>query len=219
MAIQHFPKQAYCIAGQHDLPQHNMSLIEKSGLFTLVKAGVVTLLDECHWGQEPNKGSYYFEKYDCHLLVWHHMTYLSSPFPGAEGGMAEGILRKHNKFPIILCGDNHCSFTIEYQGRRLVNSGNLTRQTADQADYKPRVALWYAGDNSIEWVYLPIQEGVISRKHLDIKAQRDERIQAFVSKLNGDYEVGLSFEQNLEEFFSKNNVKEAVKQIIYQSIE
>ena len=219
MAMQHFPEQAFCIAGQHDLPQHAMSLIEKSGLFTLAKAGYVTLLDECNWGQEPKEGSYYFENYDCHLLVWHNLTYLSKPFPGASGGMAEGILRKYDKFPIILCGDNHQSFTVEYQGRRLVNPGNITRQTADQADFQPRVALWYAADNSIEWVNLPIQEGVISRSHIDKKDERDARIDAFVSKLNGEYVAELSFEDNLKQFFAVNNVRDQIKEIIYKSLD
>lgn len=222
MTIQYLPEQFCTCFGQHDLPAHNLQLVDKCGINVLEVAGKLKVLGT-HWGQDPPKDTNiniaYFRDTLKRVLVWHHLTYINKPFPEAEGGMAEGILRKYPQYSLIVTGDNHCSFTIEYQGRRLVNPGNLTRQTADQIDYKPRVALWYAEDNSIEWVYLPIQEGVISREHLDIKAQRDERIQAFVSKLNGDYEVGLSFEQNLEEFFKKNNVKEVVKEIIYQSIE
>ena len=219
MAMEHFPKQAFCIAGQHDLPQHAMNLINKSGLFTLAQAGYVTILDECHWGQEPKEGSYYFKNYDCHLLVWHHLTYLSKPFPDAVGGMAESILRKWNKFSIILTGDNHQSFTIEYQGRRLVNPGSMTRQTADQIDFKPSVYLWFAEDNTVKRILLPIVEGVISREHIDIKEQRDARIDAFVSKLNGEYVAEMSFEDNLESFFKVNSIREPVKEIIYKSLE
>jgi hypothetical protein len=219
MAMDHFPKQAYCVAGQHDLPQHAMNLINKSGLYTLAKAGYVTLLDECNWGQEPDKGSYYFEKHDCRLLVWHHLTYITPPYPGATGGNAESILRRYPEYSMILSGDNHTSFTVEYQGRRLVNPGNLTRQTADQIDYQPRVALWYSEDNSIEWVNLPIQEGAVSREHLVKKAERDGRIDAFVSKLNGEWKAEMSFEENLEVFMEVNKTDEEVKQIIYKSIE
>jgi len=219
MTMQHFPEQVFCVAGQHDLPQHNLGLIEKSGLFTLVKAGYVTLLEECNWGQEPKNGSYYFEEYDCHLLVWHHLTYMSKPFPGASGGMAEGVLRKYNKFPIILCGDNHQSFSVEYKGRLLVNPGNITRQTADQADFQPRVALWYAETNTIEWVNLPKQEGVISREHIEIKQERDKRIDTFIDQLNGDWSAGTSFEDNIEQFKNSNDIQPDVMDIVYKAME
>ena len=219
MTMNHFPKQAFCIAGQHDLPQHNLQLINKSGLYTLAKAGYVTILNECHWEQDPIEGSYYFEEYDCHLLVWHKLVYQQKPFPGAEGGMAAGLLRKWKQFPTILCGDNHCSFSEEYQGRLLVNPGSLTRQTADQIDFKPAVYLWFAEDNTVQRIYLPIVEGVISREHLDIKEQRNERIDAFVSKLNDEYQAEMSFEENLESFFNINNVREPIKGIIYKSLE
>lgn len=221
MAIEHFPKEVYVIAGQHDLPQHNMGLINKSGLYTLIKAKCVTLLNGVHWGQEVPTEPFYelpaFENRE--FLIWHHLTYLTKPFPGAEGGMAEGILRKYPMYSTIITGDCHQSFTIEYQGRRLVNPGNLTRQTADQADFQPRVALWFSEDNSIEWVNLPIQKDAVSREHLEIKEQRDARIDAFVSSLNGDYKTEMSFEQNLDQFFKVNQVRNSVKQIIYQSLE
>jgi DNA repair exonuclease SbcCD nuclease subunit len=216
MAIQHLPNKFWTIFGQHDLPQHNLELVEKCGVQTLHLAQSLTLLPGCHWGQEPEG---YLPWYDKKLLIWHYLTYIKKPFPGATGGMAEGVLRKYSQFDLIVTGDNHASFTIEYQGRRLVNPGSLTRQTADQIDFQPRVALWYAEDNSIQWVNLPIKQDVISRGHIEVKEQRDKRIEAFISRLDSDWQVELSFEENLNRFFEANNIKESVKQIIYKSIE
>jgi len=133
--------------------------------------------------------------------------------------MAEGILRKYPQYDLIITGDCHQSFTVEHEGRRLVNPGNLTRQVADQIDFKPRVALWYAEDNSIEWVYLPIQENVISREHITKVEERDNRIDAFISRLNDDYKTTLSFEDNLQEFIKVNDIRDSVKQIIYKAID
>jgi hypothetical protein len=133
--------------------------------------------------------------------------------------MAEGILRKYPKYDLIVTGDNHTSFTVAYKGRRLVNPGNLTRQAADQIDYKPRVALWYAEDNVIEWVPLPMQKGVISRDHITKVEERDKRIHAFITQLSEDWDVELSFEKNLERFQQANDVEEDVMQIIYESLE
>ena len=218
--IEHLPKNFYSVTGNHDLPQHSMELLNKSSINTLQVAGAIKILDGCHFGQTPEKGFTSIVIKGRKILVWHILTYQGTkPFPGAEGGMAEGILRKYPQYDLIVTGDNHCSFTVEYQGRRLINPGNLTRQTADQADFQPRVALWYSEDNSIEWVNLPIQKDVISRDHLQVKEQRDARIDAFVSSLNGDYKTEMSFEQNLDSFLKVNPVRESVKSIIYKAIE
>jgi predicted phosphodiesterase len=220
-ALWFLPEQFYTIYGQHDLPQHSLELKSKSGLHTLEVAGKIKVLSECHFGQEPNKGSLFFpnRETDRTVLVWHHLTYINPPYPGATGGNAIATLRKYSQFDLIVTGDNHQSFYTTYEGRILVNPGNLTRQVADQADFQPRVALWYADTNTIEWVNIPIQEGVITREHIEVKQQRDSRIDAFISKLDGDWVAGMSFEENLEAFFSKNQTRESVKQIIYTAIE
>jgi predicted phosphodiesterase len=221
MAIQHLPETFYTVYGQHDLPQHNTELMTKSGLQTLNWAGVVNVLLQGHYGQPVREeDAFILPQYkDKKILVWHHMTYINPPFPGATGGNAISILKKYNQFDLIVTGDNHQSFYTEYEGRLLVNPGNLTRQTADQADFQPRVALWYAETNTIEWVNIPIQKDVISREHIAHKEERDERIDAFISKLDTDFKAELSFEDNLEAFFQQNNIRDSVKEIIYKSLD
>lgn len=218
--MEWIPDKTYAIFGQHDLPQHSLDLARKSGLWTLMEGGKIKILGGWHYGQDPNKGEGGMLGPGGKIIcVWHHLTYISKPFPGAEGGMAEGILRKYPQFDLIVTGDNHCSFTVEYKGRRLVNPGNITRQVADQIDFQPRVALWYAEDNSIQWVNLPKQEGVISREHIDRVQERNDRIDAFVSRLGGDWQATMSFEDNLDTFFAQTQVRDSVKQIIYNAID
>ena len=222
MTMEYMPKRLHVIYGQHDLPSHSWELREKSGIYALEKAGKLIVFNGCHYGQEPDYPSYQYTDSDymknTDILVWHHLTYITEPYPGATGGNAYDILKKY-PYDLIVCGDNHCSFTIEKDGRRLVNTGNLTRQTAAQIDFKPCVWLWYAESNTVQQVFLPIEEGVVSREHLQVKEERNERIDAFISKLSGDYKTELSFEANLEHFFQTNEIKESVKQIIYKSIE
>jgi len=213
--IKHLPKKFYTVLGNHDLPQHSMGLVEKCGVQTLHLAQSLTILPSTHYGQEP-KG--YLPVKGKKVLVWHHMTYIQKPYPEATGGMAEGLLMKYPQYDLILCGDNHQSFSVQHEGRLLVNPGNLTRQVADQIDFQPRVALWYAEDNSIQWVNLPIQEGVISREHIEKVQERDERIQAFVSSLDGDWKATMSFEQNLENFIASNEVDKEIENIIFKAI-
>lgn len=226
-ALFFLPNNFWSIYGQHDLPQHSLELQEKSGTHTLFKAGKIHILPRVHFGQKPEDFHYindvgvegWVGVKDKRILVWHHMTYINPPYPGATGGNAISILRKYPQYDLICCGDNHQSFYTEYEGRLLVNPGNLTRQTADQIDFQPRVALWYADTNSIEWVNIPIQKDAITREHIEVKEQRDARIDAFISKLDGDWVAGMSFEENLEAFFAKNETRDSVKQIIYKAIE
>jgi DNA repair exonuclease SbcCD nuclease subunit len=219
--MKHLPDRFYTVLGNHDLPQHSLELIDKCGVNVLRESGKLTLLDTCHFGQEPTTNSFYingkYKTYD--ILVWHHLTYLTPPYPGATGGNAETILNKYNNFDLIVTGDCHQNFTIEKNGRRLINPGNLTRQTADQIDYKPSVYLWYAEDNSVKQVFLPIEEGVVSREHLVKQEERDNRIDAFVEKLNSEYTTSVSFEENLSQFLKVNNIDKTVEEIIYKCIE
>jgi DNA repair exonuclease SbcCD nuclease subunit len=220
MTISMIPDRFYTIYGQHDLPQHSLELQDKSGINVLRQAEKLTVLSGCHWGQAPNTNfSTNFEFGEGgKILVWHHLTYQTKPFPGAEGGMAAGILRKYPQFDLIVTGDNHQSFTEEYQGRLLVNPGNLTRQVADQIAFRPRVYLWYADTNTVEPIYIPIQEGAISREHLEVKEKRDARIDAFVSGLNKDWTAELSFEHNLEKFKQTNIIRRSVLDLVYKAI-
>lgn len=219
--IKHLPNQFCTVYGQHDLPQHNLQLVDKCGINVLEQAGKLKVLKGVHYGQEPQPESYnisYFKDTLKRILVWHHLTYLTKPFPGATTGMAMGILRKYPQYNIIVTGDNHQSFHLEYKGRYLFNPGSLTRQDADQADYHPCIYAWYE-DNSISRIPLPHKPNVISREHINIKEQRDARIDAFVSRLNNDWQASMSFEENLEEFKNTNNIDNDVIQIIYKSIE
>jgi DNA repair exonuclease SbcCD nuclease subunit len=217
--ILHLPDQLYCIYGQHDLPAHSLQLVDKCGINVLQAAKKLTVLPECHWNQFPKEGSLYLPNYDCHILVWHVMNYQGKlPWPGCPSPLSGAILRKY-KFPLIVTGDNHKSFSESFEGRWLVNPGSLMRMDADQIDHKPCVYLWFAEDNSIEQVFIPIEQGVISREHLEREAERDGRIDAFVSRLDDDWEAALSFEQNVETFKQTNQVRTSVMNIVYKSME
>ena len=214
MAMRHLPDNFYTIYGNHDLPQHNLELADKCGINVLQEAGKLTVLNGIHWGQTPPENS------SAKMIMWHVMTYQGKkPWPGCTDPMAASLLRKYPQHDLILTGHNHKTFVEEHEGRVLVNPGGITRQSADQIDFKPRVFLWYAETNTVEPVYLPYTEGAISREHIDVIEQRDARIDAFISKLNSEWDVSLSFEDNIEAFCQANNVREPIKEIIYKALE
>lgn len=227
-AIEHIPYGLWSIYGNHDLPQHNMDLSIKSGLHTLNKAQILrtfSFVDEAvkdwkiygvHWNEIPVNNPKMGERT---VLVWHVMNYQKKPWPGCTDPMAAKLLRKYPQYDLIVTGHNHQAFVEEHEGRLLVNPGSLTRQEADQIDFRPRVYLWWAGENRVEPVYLPINEGVITREHIEKIERRDERIEAFISKLDGKWKTAMSFEENLERFIKANNIRQPVMDIIYKAIE
>lgn len=216
MAMRYLPERFHTIYGNHDLPQHNLELADKCGINVLKEAGKLIILPTCHWNQTPNG----FSSTSYNILVWHVMTYQGKkPWPGITDPMAAGLLRKYKSYDLILTGHNHKTFIEEYDGRLLVNPGSITRQSSDQIDHKPAVFLWYTEDNTVERVDLPFMEGVISREHIEVIEQRDARIDAFISKLNGEWQAGMSFEQNIDAFCQANNIRQPIKDIIYKALE
>lgn len=218
-ATQHLPDQFFTVYGNHDLPQHNLELAKKCGIYNLAINGRLTIMEGCHWMQTPDTAMASVIKQRM-VLGYHIMTYQGvEPWPGCTDPKAAKLLRQYPQFDLICTGDNHKPFTETYEGRWLVNPGSIFRMTADQINHKPRVYLWYADDNSINMKYLPIDDNVISRDHLDAKAERDGRIDAFIDKLDDNFETSLSFEENLEQFRQANQIRQSVMNIIYKSIE
>jgi DNA repair exonuclease SbcCD nuclease subunit len=221
--MEFFPDQFYTIYGNHDLPQHNLELAEKCGINVLEKAGKTIVLRGTHWGLLPSPDArikFVNKSIEKDCLIWHTMTYTGElPWPGCESPTAGKLLRKHPQYDLILTGHNHKPFWTKHEGRLLVNPGSLMRQAADQINYKPAVWLWYADSNTVEPVYLPINKQSVSNAHIEEKKARDERIDAFVEKLNTDFKSKLSFEDSVDKLITKNKIKKSVKNIIYESLE
>lgn len=220
--IKHLPKYFWTIYGQHDLPQHNLQLSHKCGIYTLLQAEKLKLLYQCSWGQLPLDADTAPRQLGLGIdvLVWHIYNYQGKePWPGCTDPTGLSLLKKYPQYDLICTGDNHKPFIEEYKGRLLVNPGSLMRMDADQVDHKPRVYLWYAETNTVEPVYIPIQPNVISREHIELKKQRDARIDSFVSQLNTDWQASVSFENNLQRFEKENTVRNDVMKIIYAALE
>ena len=224
MAIAHLPRQFMTIYGQHDLPQHNYDLKGKSGIAVLEEAGALEVLKHSSWGQEPSE-SLRWPGTDKKMMVWHKFVWDGKrvPWPGCDEMTADEVLAKYKWMDIIVTGDHHKPFTAQTgdrkPGRILVNPGCLTRQFADYEGHQPRVYLWYEETNTVEPYVLEIEEGVIAREHIERVEERDKRIDSFISRLDGNWEVVISFEQNLKSFLSKNRFRKEVVQLVYKAID
>lgn len=221
-AIKHFPRAIACVYGNHDLPQHSISQSFKCGMDLLKAVGLIQILDTCHWGQEPSEASLVFDTDSGrrHVLVWHTLTYIGDePWPGCHGRPADQILNEFQQYDLILTGDNHKTFVKRIGDKILVNPGSLMRQSASQIDHKPCVFLWYAETNEVEQVIIPHKPDAVSREHIDEPQERSERLRAYIEHMNFEWRTGLSFKDNLEAFFQKNNTPKEIRDIIWASME
>jgi DNA repair exonuclease SbcCD nuclease subunit len=213
------------IAGQHDLPGHNLEAIPQSGFGVLKRAGyilsfskIIPHIDFFPFGTGIEKSIY--NKNKLIIAMTHQMVIEDKPYwPGQVASSAKLLLKKFPDYKLILSGDNHQPFVVEYEGRLLVNPGSMMRTTADQIDHRPRVYLWEAKSNSVEAVYLPIEQGVIDRSHIDTKKEKDARIEAYTTRLSERYEVGLSYEENLKAYFDENRTRQPIKDRIWEACE
>lgn len=234
--ILNFPKEFITLNGNHDTPYHSLEQHEKSILGVVEAAEALQVLSDQAYGWGGEEGEVLLHPFPWsskltamdpkfkrdgvrNIAICHCMTYKGrNPWPGCKDPGASTLLQQMEGFDLVLTGHNHKTFTAEHEGRILVNPGSLTRQTTDQADHKPCIFLWYAEDNHVEQIFVPIEENVISREHLEKVEERDGRIDAFVSRLSGDFEISLSFRNNLEQFFATNRVRGRVKDLVFGAL-
>ena len=154
-ALQYLPEM-YAVPGQHDLPLHNIELIEKSAFWTMCLADriipVITdepvmvkndiVLHGFPWGkklspvEKPIKGKhhvaivhdYFWRKGHTHPKApkSHHMNQYKE--------LAEG-------YHAVVFGDNHKGFKTNLNGVPTWNCGTLMRRKQDEKEYMPRIGL------------------------------------------------------------------------------
>lgn len=225
----------YTVPGNHDLPQHNFDLLEKSSLAVLQSAKITHVLNTGStkpakglsfdlygfpWGSIPlpikNEGGRRGVAL-LHKLTWHK----EKPYPDCKESNAETLLKEMKGYDLIVTGDNHSSFMVESRGRKLLNPGSMMIMTADQIEYIPKYFLWNAETNDISPREYPGERGdlIVSREHIKSTEKASKRIDSFVRRLANDKELSLSFEANMERFLSANKVDPSIKQIIHEVME
>lgn len=219
-----------CIPGQHDLPEHRLEYWQKSGCGVLHEAGAIKMLSEpilyhnifrlfpFGYGSEIK----HIKKNDFKrfIAMTHQMVIENKPlWPDQKAPKGHELLKKFPEYDLILSGDNHNPFVAKYENRILVNPGSMMRMTAAQINYKPKVYKWYADTNEVETIYLPIEKNAVSRIHIEAEQERDKRMEVFVNRISDDIEIGLSFEQNLKEYFNKNRTKKSIQEKVWKAVE
>ena len=225
-AYKNLPSEIYTIPGNHDLPEHSMQQYEKSALHVLEVALAIRRLSKTPYDRRDFTiaGVAYGEKLEdvnADIVVIHDLVYEGNPpWPNAVGYQPKDLFKIFTKPRLILTGHYHMALVAKSKdGRLVVNPGSMMRMTIVQKDYKPRCYLYNFDDNEVEPVYFPIEEEVFDDRHIVEPKEKEERLSAFIEKLNMEWDLRLSFRANLETFFKKNKVNKKVEELIWQSLE
>lgn len=224
VAISSFPPAIHAIPGNHDLPGHALSRMNESAYNVLIQADCIT--DHVCDGSEHLFNGYWGEMTIANrsVLILHTLVTEEGGEFGEDVPSAMDVLKAFPEengqdYDLILTGDNHKSFVVRSGKRLLVNPGSLTRQTADQSNHRPCVYLYYADKNEVVPRYISIDETAVSREHLEAQKAKEERISAFVQHLNNDFEISISFEENLKKILQSEKIQSSVKNKIWEIID
>ncbi len=236
MAIEEMP-EFIAVPGQHDLPGNNIKNYGKTSLAvleaghpkgTVLKPEEKTQYLPCQNGQWFwiegfwwGAGLKRFHKKDDYQLFYkiaviHRLTWKNKkPWKGCTAESAKSLIKRMKQYDLIITGDNHERFIAEHEGTVLVNCGSVMRREADQTEHKPAIYL-FTQDFELEEVELPINENVLSRKHIDQEKKKEEKRRTYVKNLKSMTRPGLNFRRNLEE--ELGNTTSEVADIVRQSL-
>lgn len=220
----------YCVAGQHDLPNHNYGDIKRSAYWTLVEAGkVVNLAPDSPttegrvrlwgfpWGSPVGPPPTRLP-HDLTLEVAVVHSYLwddGKGYPGARpDDNVKAVAKKLKGFDVAAWGDNHTPFDYRTKSGCLVyNCGSLMRRTADQRDYRPSLGL-LLGDGRVTRATLDTSADVFLDAGTAAGLVQGIGFQGFIEELTALAESSLDFGGAVRRILRREKVPPDVKALI-----
>jgi len=243
--VKKYKSDIICIPGQHDLPNHKLDKMDDAPMGISAMTKMITVLDNGYkvgvgkinvfgfpFGKEiispfdmvsDTKQIHALSGTDGlnrNIAITHQMVIEDRPeYKGQEGTKAVNLL-KNNDYDLILSGDNHKPFVVQYKNKLLVNPGSMMRSNSDQAGHRPRVYLYDAENNKVVPEYLPIAKDVIKESVIDTEAYK-KRFDAVIENLKEkqDQSVTIDFKENVKRYFENNRVRKNIKARVWEIID
>lgn len=226
----------HAIPGQHDLPLHNLDLINKSAYSTMTKfedslfmgihdltPGMPWTIGDVYvqgfpWGYPltpPEQSSNKISIALIHRYIWTD----GCSYPNAPKEARWKIQKKNLKgWDVVVFGDNHKGFLIDHGPKPTVfNCGSLMRRKSDEANYHPQVGLIY-DDGSVEPHYLDCSNDLIT-KAVPVREYKDNmELKDFLDELSKLQDSQLDFEEAMKQVLEENKPSPAVRKLILEAM-
>ena len=206
------PNGVYILAGNHDLPYHSIDNVHNSSIGILLTIAekmnspylkTLDSFDDMSWSHfglpTIKKGT--GTNVALHRLVFESIKDIP---PGVNAVTAQDLLDEYPSAFFILTGDMHQSFHyVSDDNRCVINPGHLNRQSADQTN--PPV-VYFVDTDALFFAPLSItdNEDLVTDEYLKKESDREDRIEAFIEKIQGTESVTLSFIDNIEQAIQTN---------------
>ncbi len=235
-ALRELPDDMICVPGQHDLPNHRIDEMDRSGYGVLSEARKIRDISKTGeegsagipgvyffgfgWGQEilPPDKDLVAEGKLCVAVIHRYCWTKGKNYPGAPETAHVNKLGKQLKgYDVAIFGDNHKGFISTAGDCCVVNCGGFIRRKSDERFYEPAI-------------YTLLSDGKVIRHPLDTEPDRfhpPEKVreaiafdmQEFIRNLNTISEHGMDFRQIVKEHMEKEDVHPKIRQIITQALE
>jgi DNA repair exonuclease SbcCD nuclease subunit len=230
-ALRCLPIGMFCVPGQHDLPNHRIEDVHRSGygvlsetehIKDLCSAPYLTEWDMTlrgfGWGQKIKPPATHSSNFPIKIAVIHRYVWADdAKYPDAPEDANIHHLPGIADYDVVITGDNHKSFSARKGRCNVFNPGTFIRRKSDEIDHEPCVGVIYS-------------DGTVKRKKLDTSldkfhsdAEHREEValdmKRFIDGLEKLGEHGLDFREAVKNHLRKDDVKPETRKMILQALE
>jgi hypothetical protein len=233
-ALENLPDGMLCVPGQHDLPNHRIEDMHKSGYGVMKRVGKIRDISGISTG---NMGGFIVHGFgwgqpiqllNCkqpllNIALIHHYCWMEGKaYPGAP----EELHIKHFKkllqnYDFAIFGDNHKGFCATLNQCHIVNCGGFTRRKSDERLYKPSVWKLYkdgTDNRMVERIELDCMQdrfSSIDKLETDISQFNADE---FIQELERLGEHGLNFRETVKRYLHSNDIHPLVCEMIFKAM-
>ena len=222
-------QKLYILAGNHDLPQHNLDNIHRSAFNILLNSVNIFHIKEIspHFDVEISAPNFGAGDSDMPLMFKHALCFPENykAFPGAVNGGTKPseLFAQFKNAKTILTGDYHRAFDYSKGKKWLLNPGCLIRQAADMLDYEPSVFFLELKDNGLykhhEVLPIPDSDDLVTDEYLETEKERNGRIEAFIERIKDNGQASFDFIENVRAMIKNNKIDDETKNVILELME
>lgn len=224
-AMRHLPKGMISIPGNHDLPYHNLELMDKSAYGVLRAAGTiedlppeipVPLGDDLSvvgfpWGTPIGRRK--SKRKTMQIAVWHAYVWCDgASYPGAATDTHyQAFKEDFDTWDAVLLGDNH---TYWKRGKAF-NPGSFMRRTT--SDALPIVGLLCRSGKVIPYALRSAEQDKI--EHPTVEEKRSlEQLDHYLEMLRSSGEFRVDFVAELQRYMEVNGTPESVRKLLLETV-
>jgi DNA repair exonuclease SbcCD nuclease subunit len=220
----------YILAGNHDLPQHNLDNIHRSAFQILLNSKNIyhlnqLIMDDGNFTNKLSASNFGADdKLNAEIVFKHILCFPENEKipPSDKIVKPSELFAQFENAKYIFTGDYHRQFVYaKGKTKKLLNPGCLLRQAADMIDYEPSVFLIDFVDGELKYDTLPIpdDEKMVTDEYLEKEEMRNNRIEAFIERIKENEQVSFDFIENVHNLMKNNDIKPEIKNTILELME